>query len=84
MKEVPILTLSVSHFSAFGLNTEIQGKLPFTHFKPMFMFSSVLFSGLGGGKETIGMEWITLPTFTCSKSTIETLEKGLRYVQSQQ
>ena len=25
----------------------------------------------------------TQPTFTCSKSTIETLEKGVRYVQSQ-
>ena len=28
------------------------------------------------------MDWSTQITFTCSKSTIETLEKGLKYVQS--
>ena len=50
----------------------------------LFLFHRKSGGGGKGGKETIGMEWITLPLFTCSKSTMETLEKGVRYVQSQQ
>ena len=30
---------------------------------------------------TLGINELSQPTFTCSKSTIETLEKGQKYVQ---
>ena len=30
------------------------------------------------------LKFATQLTFTCSKSTIETIEKGVKYVQSQQ
>ena len=32
----------------------------------------------------VNLRHVTQLTFTCSKSTIETLEKGVKYVQSQQ
>ena len=32
--------------------------------------------------QIVGMYLINQLTFTCSKSTIETLEKGVKYVQS--
>ena len=34
------------------------------------------------GRETVNYKTITQLTFTCSESTIETLEKGMTYVQS--
>ena len=41
----------------------------------------------GGYKKTSVMKWVNLnvatqPAFTCSKLTIETLEEGVKYVQS--
>ena len=33
-------------------------------------------------KETIDMKWVKELTFTCSKSTKETLEKEVKYVQT--
>ena len=35
-----------------------------------------------GAKNTSTAEDPTQPTFTCSKLTIETLEQGVKYVQS--
>ena len=45
------------------------------------------FSVFRGYKKTSGMKWVNLnvatqPAFTCSKLTIETLEQGVKYVQS--
>ena len=47
------------------------------------LFSDVV---IGDKKRTLGRNGIKLsePAFTCTMSTIETLEKGVKYVQSQQ
>ena len=61
----------------------IRTKRPLTYFMPLISLISLITDIFGFLMFSVGMEkGQSQSPFTCSKSTIETLEQGVKYVQS--
>ena len=74
------------------IRSQISGRLHL-YFCSLYSFSSRAPSQTNNQKKIISIEYfkekicntrdtVTQPTFTCSKSTIKTLEKGVKYVHN--
>ena len=55
-----------------------------TYFTPCFIVSIINFEHVNVGWAPVPNNQMTQKTFTCSRSTLETLEKDFKYVQSSQ